>query len=565
MTDRHMPGIKRVISAFFSAAVTGISILSFICSVQAVPEETLPPESRNITERADFLYGITWTAQTDFTGWKGLCTYRKGETYHLPYAQSSACRGTIYWQISVDRFLHAASDANSAFYRLKGRYNCPYYGIDCSGFVSYCWDTPQRASTATWAELDATELGLCTPENIPDIEAGDALNIVDGDNSHVVLISRINQDGTFEVTQQSYPDMRRNIYTAEQLAANYNTYTIYRRNHREQVSPPQESSYAMLSESLGMKPPVLLADSDWQLLSASAGRPELSGDSPADPQPDSVWRLERSRDGSCAVYTDSDRRALVITEQGLSLVQLAEDETPPKNWQAVQDQDGRFTLTAPGFDQTLYIWQTGLYEPLDDPEILHYTNLGADFTAVLTDTAQGKYLSAANGNAVLRTSPDSGALWRFVHYPNDTYVIYHAADGKVLTGDAGVFGCQVRVSDFYNGDCQHWFLVSVEDDIYYLKRYHLHCALDTSSPEDALRIRETESDGTFTLHLYKTDTVPTVPADTGTEADPSSEQSAGTGVSLPNTGDDTAGKAAVFLSALCSAFVGFALCRKRNS
>ncbi|MCM1507959.1 MAG: InlB B-repeat-containing protein [Ruminococcus flavefaciens] len=202
----------------------------------------------NIVARADYLYNTKWTAQKTVKGWGG--TFTQGNTYHIPYGQPVTSGKYICWGISVDSFLSATKNASSEFYSLRSYYSgntgsySTYYAMDCSAFVSYCWNLPNRNTTSSWKNLSVTSYGQCTSANVNKIQKGDALNLA---GSHIVIVSDISYDNNgnikqVEITEQTTPEMKRSYHTVSSLVSKYSSYTIYRYNKRDSVTPPPVSN-----------------------------------------------------------------------------------------------------------------------------------------------------------------------------------------------------------------------------------------------------------------------------------------------------------------------------------
>lgn len=203
----------------------------------------------NITARADYLYNLTWTSQANMNGYINSSgqvtkTYAKGQSYRIPYGQPVGSNGFIGYNISIDNFIEATKSASNPFYTKRsggtsGSMNSNYYSMDCSTFVSYCWGLSSRYTTSTWSSVDATNLGKCTSANVGKIQQGDAINLA---GSHIVLVSRVNSNGTYEITEETPPEVKRTTYSASDLVKNYSSYTIYRYNKRDSVAPPPNAS-----------------------------------------------------------------------------------------------------------------------------------------------------------------------------------------------------------------------------------------------------------------------------------------------------------------------------------
>jgi len=222
-----------------------------------------------ITMRADLLYSLSWTAKKGsdgnpkqkekdkFYGWCGKnevpFEFEKGKMYHIPYGRPAAQGEYIGYGVSIPDFLEAANNVNSVFYQKRGKQEqkdnmiktSTYYAMDCSTFVSLCWDLPERKKTTEWSELNVTDLGVCEPDKIKTIEPGDALNRA---GHHIALVTRI-ENGIIEITEMTPPQMLRTYYTIDKSSPinNYQcfsesefckgTYTIYRYNNRGRIKP----------------------------------------------------------------------------------------------------------------------------------------------------------------------------------------------------------------------------------------------------------------------------------------------------------------------------------------
>ncbi|MCP5023397.1 MAG: hypothetical protein GY930_16715 [bacterium] len=83
-------------------------------------------------------------------------------------------------------------------------------GIDCSGFVSRCWDLPIKRSTRTFTPL-VYELS-----SFDDLLPGDLINNHDG---HVVLFEEFadNDHSRVIVIESSFPKVKRTIYALDRL------------------------------------------------------------------------------------------------------------------------------------------------------------------------------------------------------------------------------------------------------------------------------------------------------------------------------------------------------------
>ncbi len=212
--------------------------------VRAVTQSQL-----NTVARADYLYDITWVCQKTVSAWKGKNTFYEGQTYRIPYAWPVTAGKWVGYGVSVDEFLSATKDPESEFYTKQSYYTgnsgsyAPYYGNDCSTFVSWCWDLSSRQTTQSITSVSGVSLlGAVTASNVnANLQLGDALNYA---GSHIVLVTDItyNADGSLasvEITEQTPPQLKRTVHTVSSLVSAYGAnYKIYR--YSGTVSEPPE-------------------------------------------------------------------------------------------------------------------------------------------------------------------------------------------------------------------------------------------------------------------------------------------------------------------------------------
>ncbi|MCD7749926.1 MAG: S-layer homology domain-containing protein, partial [Oscillospiraceae bacterium] len=174
-----------------------------------------------------------------------------------PYSQAVST-GYVGWDLTLADFLEAVSDSSSVFYSSYSTYSrtAPYYGSDCSGFVSYAWDLPYRCtcrSLLTFSSYIGTD--------IQKLQVGDAIN---NPSSHVMLVTDIGYDSdgnivSVEITEQTPCKMRVTCYgeaiegktydkitTLSTLTSYYlnRGYAIYRRScsSKPNVSAPSNDA-----------------------------------------------------------------------------------------------------------------------------------------------------------------------------------------------------------------------------------------------------------------------------------------------------------------------------------
>ena len=123
------------------------------------PPTFTPPltvSQENVVKRARQQAEIQWTPLADIIGWRGNTVYRAGNTYRgIPYAQPVS-RGTyIPWGASLSTFAEAVRNPTSVMYTSFSYHGshatrAPFFGADCSSFVSWALDQPHRTHTGTF-------------------------------------------------------------------------------------------------------------------------------------------------------------------------------------------------------------------------------------------------------------------------------------------------------------------------------------------------------------------------------------------------------------------------------
>ncbi len=231
----------------------------------------------NIALRAQQMSEVQWTALKDRYAWGGSSAYRTikdvdgtvsktyfvaGKTYRgIPYSQPWNIGGYVGYNLSIKSFVDATSNNSSKFYTA---YNydtktAPYYGNDCSGFVSWAWNLNGRRICSGLGSSDVSDkIG----RSVNLLKLGDCL---DDCSSHVVLVSDIGYDASgnivsVEITEQTPAKMKVSVYGAvipgkrydvhysslSSLTSNYfnQGYAIYRRHFRgsENKSVPHKES-----------------------------------------------------------------------------------------------------------------------------------------------------------------------------------------------------------------------------------------------------------------------------------------------------------------------------------
>ncbi len=231
----------KIISLFIIFVMIALSLPLTAVKAKAAG---LSQNQANIVARADYMYNSTWVCKKTITSWKGQSYFYEGNTYRIPYAWPVTAGKwvglTSYGNaVTVDAFLKATKDATSVFYTQQSYYSgnagsyAPFYGNDCSTFVSYCWGLTSRKTTSSIVNASGVSLiGKTTAANVNSyLKVGDALNY---SGSHIVLVTDItyNTSGeitSIEITEQTPPQLKRTNHTVASLVSKYGaSYNIYR-------------------------------------------------------------------------------------------------------------------------------------------------------------------------------------------------------------------------------------------------------------------------------------------------------------------------------------------------
>lgn len=446
---------RRILSFFIYAAALGALLFGITINAEASGID-------NIAARADYLYNITWTAQTTVKGWANESTFYQGSTYHIPYGQPVSSGKYIYWNVSIDNFLSSTGNASSEFYtqRSYNNYNSgsysTYYAMDCSAFASYCWDLSSRTITSSWSKLPVTSYGLCTSANVGKIQVGDALNLA---GSHVVIVSDVTYDGNgniskFEITEQTVPTMYRSYYTPSSLVSKYSSYTIYRYNYRDSVSAPPNGEV-----------PVDLGDFYASIINVNSQK-NLTNDydknsnvtiRTANVNLNQKWKFEHQSDDSYKIISVWDNKCLEVENAGKtsgSNVRVYEDNSTDAQRWYIYKNSNTYYFKSKLSDCVIDIY-SGNTEEGTNAQIYDYNgsdaqlftfwietdipnNLGDIFYAYIYNTQANKLLTYdSDSNVTIRTKTlDKNQLWEFTRNTDGSYKIKSLLDGNCLDCEA---------------------------------------------------------------------------------------------------------------------------------
>lgn len=212
--------------------------------------------------------GGTYRTDRTVTSEDGVTTnyFKANEVYQgIPYAQPYQNGGYVGWNLSISDFIKNVNNPNNVFYS-KYSYSeqqGPYYGSDCSAFVSWAWNLDNRQTCSSLVYF-SNKIGT----NINQLQLGDCLNCT---TAHVVLVTDIGYDSSgkiisVEITEQTPLIMKVTNYGVKlpnktnphiyyvsdlsKLQSNYlnNGYVIYRRNVVKNVSYTADSSIPLAED-----------------------------------------------------------------------------------------------------------------------------------------------------------------------------------------------------------------------------------------------------------------------------------------------------------------------------
>jgi hypothetical protein len=167
----------------------------------------LTQAQENIVRRARQQLEIRWTPLQDITGWRGMNVFRAGETYiGIPYAQPINRGAYVPWYRSLVHFADAVKDINSPLYTSFSYIGThanrgPFYGSDCSAFVSWALAQPRRTWTGTFPQYAHR-----ITQSLYAVQVGDVFN----SPGHNLIITAVEHDAggnlaAVEIMEQSYP------------------------------------------------------------------------------------------------------------------------------------------------------------------------------------------------------------------------------------------------------------------------------------------------------------------------------------------------------------------------
>ena len=159
---------------------------------------TVTTGQQNIVRRARQVLNIQWTPVKSFGGWGYYDSsygtkiwYSAGTTYRgVPYGQ-----GMVYvpWSASLTDFIAAVKNSGSKLYTTRNTVSrgSQYYGTDCSGFVSWCWNLSRRTLNNNTSGMAQSSISTRVGKDYTMIQIGDALINENSSWSHSRLVTDV--------------------------------------------------------------------------------------------------------------------------------------------------------------------------------------------------------------------------------------------------------------------------------------------------------------------------------------------------------------------------------------
>lgn len=263
-------------------------------------------EQREIVSKADSIFNDKHTLKGDIVGYTPVGTAKNvikanttidGILYGMP-SNHEAGAGYVFFNCTWDDFKNYVEDENSELYSISD-YNdmayrmengdiadySPQYSLDCSGFVSYCYNISKHGTSTI---PHSSDFNYINDTSLKGVQVGDALNWA---GSHVVLVTAIKYDAMgkicfIEITEQTPSWTTRRCYeTVGQLQSErlHNKYSVYRKATHSGVLPSISQTSATMYEgdTLSLRVtsdgPMPIADVTWSSSNDSVARVDRTG------------------------------------------------------------------------------------------------------------------------------------------------------------------------------------------------------------------------------------------------------------------------------------------------
>ena len=505
------------------AMLAGVFVYAFTTMEEAQAATT---NQMNIVARADYMYNTMWECKKTITGWNYKYTFYAGNKYHIPYAWPVHAGAYIGYGVSVDNFVAAAANANSAFYKYKSYLSgtsysySTYYGTDCSSFVSWCWGIP-RNTTYTIPNYSKYIGGVSTYNAKNTLQLGDALNSRD----HVVLVTDLTYDANgvitlIEITEQTPPQMKRSYYTPAALSAKYGaSYSIYRYYGNVPTAPGGYSASVNNASAQAKLPSKIenIGTSFTATISNVNANKNIAVDSKnnvviMDKKNDESqqWKFTRRDNGSYEIKNIKTGKCLDVDASGSKAganVQVWDDyDNAAQSWN-IYYVNGKYALrplcsttcvldvagsgTANGNNVATWTYNGCNAQMFTISHVVPDTpaNLGDDFVAKITNTSSNKNLSIYEPRNVMlyHDSTSPAQQWKFTRQSDGSYKIVNVKYGTCLDVDNGssVAGANVQLWEDNGSNAQRWFVYKVGNDYILRPACSFDCVLDVTGGSSA--------------------------------------------------------------------------------
>jgi len=470
---------KRVLSLFMVLVLFAVPF-TFMSDVEMQSKAITQNE---IVQRANQLYNTTWTPLKTVKGYGNghgtSYTFNAGKSYRMPYGMPVNTGTFIGYDISVNDFIAQTKNLNSKLYTSSSGYNnlsekakyCPYYAMDCSTFVSYCWNLSSRHTTNTLPNV-STKLGKCNSANVDKLQIGDAIN----SSGHVVLVTGVS-NGNIEITEETPPQLIRTTYTKNQIVNKYSKWDILR--------------YA------NPNPPIL------------PGTIDNSYKQPVTVKADhkiSTYNEYGTQESNH--YIDSGDNCYIEAVYTNGFVRVQYPISSGTRWAYAKRDD----FNIPRIDTK---WYSGL-TPVDIGDIWYGFIIYNKEWKNLTNN--GENVSFKNGTKAYNQ------LWRFTKNNDGSYTITSLADRKVLDVAEGssTNGANVGVYESHGGNNQKWFIYGSSGH-HYLRAACTDCVLDLAGGKftESVNAQMWEygaSDDAEQFHLWGLNDAPKLTVNVGNSA-----------------------------------------------
>ena len=192
---------------------------------------------QNFLDRAWLIYNNRWTPRRRLhsKAFSGGFTLPQGVTRGGgPYAQPWKVNGYVGHNISLNQFNNIANNSNSKLYTTLAPENGGfYYGLDCSGYATYCWSIGRMTCSSIAQSSLFEKKGTL---NVNKLKVGDAFNR--SKNGHIILIVGIDSNNIYTL-EQTVPETKYKKVPKNKVISQFynNGYRVVRYKYINNVKP----------------------------------------------------------------------------------------------------------------------------------------------------------------------------------------------------------------------------------------------------------------------------------------------------------------------------------------